>query len=88
MRAGMEALSITEERLTELGLPNFSAPFDVSCQNHGGGGSAMLQQWDADTQTWSLITDWIEADRELIGELAAEDAAVYAQENNITPGCL
>jgi len=88
MRAGMEALSITEERLAELGLPNFSAPFDVSCQNHGGGGAAMMQQWDADTQTWSLITDWIQSDRELIGELATADAAAYATENNITPGCL
>ncbi len=88
MRAGMEALSISEERLAELGLPNFSAPFDVSCQNHGGSGAAMIQQWDADTQTWSLITDWIDSDRELIGELATADAAAYAAENNITPGCL
>ncbi|MCW1931611.1 ABC transporter substrate-binding protein [Pararhodobacter zhoushanensis] len=88
MRTGMEHLSITEERLTELGLPNFSAPFDVSCQNHGGSGAAMMQQWDADTQTWSLITDWIDADRELIGELATADAAAYAAENSITPGCL
>ncbi|PTX00879.1 ABC transporter substrate-binding protein [Pararhodobacter aggregans] len=88
MRAGMEALSITEERLAELGLPNFSAPFDVNCQNHGGGGAAMMQQWDADTQTWSLITDWIQSDRTLIGELATADAAAYATENNITPGCL
>ena len=88
MRAGMEALSISEERLAELGLPNFSAPFDVSCQNHGGSGAAMIQQWDADTQTWSLITDWIDSDRELIGELATADAAAYAAENNITPGCM
>ncbi|WP_127108884.1 ABC transporter substrate-binding protein [Pararhodobacter zhoushanensis] len=88
MRTGMEHLSITEERLTELGLPNFSAPFDVSCQNHGGSGAAMMQQWDADTQTWSLITDWIQSDRELIGELATADAAAYAAENSITPGCL
>ncbi|GAB1378530.1 ABC transporter substrate-binding protein [Pararhodobacter sp.] len=88
MRNGMEHLSITEERLTELGLPNFSAPFDVNCQNHGGGGAAMMQQWDADTQTWSLITDWIQSDRTLIGELATADAAAYATENNITPGCL
>ncbi|MBN8293621.1 ABC transporter substrate-binding protein [Rhodobacter sp. NTK016B] len=88
MRAGMEALSISEERLAELGLPNFSAPFDVSCQNHGGSGAAMIQQWDADAQTWSLITDWIDSDRELIGELATADAAAYAAENNITPGCM
>ena len=88
MRTGMEHLSITEERLTELGLPNFSAPFQVTCQNHGGSGAAMVQQWDANAQTWNLITDWIDADRELITELATADAAVYAQESGITPGCL
>ncbi|WP_417600829.1 ABC transporter substrate-binding protein [Pararhodobacter oceanensis] len=87
MRDGMEALSLTEERLTELGLPGFSAPFDVSCENHGGSGAAMLQQWDADTGTWSLITDWIDADRELVTELAAEDAAAYAAENGIESHC-
>ncbi|MCB1389507.1 MAG: ABC transporter substrate-binding protein [Rhodobacteraceae bacterium] len=88
MRNGMEHLNITQERLTELGLPSFSADFQVSCQNHGGPGAAMIQQWDADTQTWSLITDWINSDRELITELAAADAAAFAAENNITPGCM
>ncbi len=88
MRVGMENLHITEERLTELGLPGFSAPFDTNCQNHGGSGAAMLQQWDADTPTGRLITAWSQSDRELISELATADAAAYAAENNITPGCL
>jgi len=87
MRDGMEALVITEERLTELGLPGFSAPFNVSCGNHGGSGAAMLQQWDADSGTWSLITDWIASDRDLVRELAVEDAAAFAAENNITSNC-
>ena len=88
MRDGMEALSLTQERLTELGLPNFSAEFDVSCQNHGGGGQAMVQRWDANAQQWNLISDWISSDRELIMELVMEDSAAFAAENSITPGCL
>jgi branched-chain amino acid transport system substrate-binding protein len=88
MRDGMANLRITQERLTELGLPNFSAEFDVSCQNHGGGGQAMVQRWDANTRTWNLITDWINSDRELIMELVAADSAAFAAENNITPGCI
>lgn len=88
MRAGMEALSITEERLAELGLPNFSASFTVSCENHGGTGAAMLQRWDATNGRWDLISDWIEPDRDLITELAVADAAAFAAENSITPGCL
>lgn len=87
MRDGMEHLSITQERLAELGLPNFSSAFDVSCENHGGGGQAMVQQWDAANDRWHLITDWISSDRELITELALEDATAYAAENNIPSQC-
>jgi branched-chain amino acid transport system substrate-binding protein len=88
MRDGMANLRITQERLAELGLPNFSAEFEVSCKNHGGSGQAMVQRWDATTQTWNLITDWISSDRELIMELVAADSAAYAAENNITPACI
>jgi len=88
MRDGMASLSITQDRLTELGLPNFSAEFDVSCQNHGGGGQAMVQRWDANSGTWNLISDWINSDRELIMELVMADSQAYAAENNITPACL
>jgi branched-chain amino acid transport system substrate-binding protein len=88
MRDGMANLRITQERLTELGLPNFSAEFEVSCQNHGGGGQAMVQRWDANAGQWNLITDWIDSDRDLIMELVMEDSLAYAAENNITPACL
>jgi len=88
MRDGMEALVITQERLVELGLPNFSPEFAVSCQNHGGDGQAMVQRWDANAGQWNLISDWIQSDRELIMEMVMEDSLAYAAENNITPGCL
>lgn len=87
MRDGMEALVITQERLTELGLPNFSAEFEVSCANHGGGGQAMVQRWDANEGRWNLISDWISSDRELIMELVMADSAAYAAENNIQSAC-
>ncbi len=88
MRDGMENLVITEELMKELGLPNFGPAFEVTCQNHGGTGQAMIQQWDANAGQWNLITDWIMPDRELIMELVMEDSQAYAAENNITPGCL
>nr|WP_092888183.1 ABC transporter substrate-binding protein [Roseicitreum antarcticum] len=88
MRDGMEQLEITEARMAELGLPNFGPAFSVSCQNHSGSGEAMIQQWDANAQTWNLITDWIAPDRDLIMELVAEDSLAYAAENAITPACL
>jgi len=88
MRDGMANLEITEELMAELGLPNFGPAFSVSCQNHGGTGQAMIQQWDANAGEWNLITDWIQPDRDLINELAMADSLAYAAENNITPGCL
>ncbi|MFY0693357.1 MAG: ABC transporter substrate-binding protein [Paracoccaceae bacterium] len=87
MRDGMEALNITEERMAELGLPNFGPAFSVSCENHGGPGLGMVQQWDAAAQKWNLITDMIESDKAVINPLIDEDSAAFAAENNITPGC-
>jgi len=88
MRDGMANLVITEELMEELGLPGFGPAFEVSCENHGGTGEAMIQQWDANEGTWSLITDWIAPDREMIMEMVMEDSLAYAAENDIEPQCL
>ncbi|MEM8790046.1 MAG: ABC transporter substrate-binding protein [Pseudomonadota bacterium] len=85
MRDGMESLDITEAVLATNGLPNFMPTFSVSCENHGVPGLGAIQQWDAGTQTWSLVTDFIEADREIVDPLIAEDAEAFAKENNIQP---
>ncbi len=85
MRDGMEALDITEELLAGLGLPGFMPTFTVTCENHGPPGLGAIQQWDAETKSWSLITDFIEADRDVVDPLIAEDAAAFAAENSITP---
>lgn len=87
MRDGMENLEITAERLEELGLPGFAAPFSVDCRNHGGGGQGMVQRWDANARQWNLISDWIESDRDLVLELVSADAAAFAAENNISGHC-
>ena len=87
MRDGMEALSITEERMTELGMPNFGPSFDVSCENHGGPGLVGVTQWDATSKTWSLISGYAETDMEVIGALIEEDSAAFAAENNIAERC-
>ena len=87
MRDGMEALEITEARMAELGLPGFGPEFSVSCENHGGSGIAKIQQWDAASGNWNLVTDWIESDKEVIDALVMEDSAAYAAENNIEEGC-
>ena len=85
MRDGMEALEITEERMTELGMPGFGPSFKVSCANHGGPGTGAIQQWDAAAKEWKLISDFGPSDMDVIQPLIDEDSMAYAKENNITP---
>ncbi|MEM6679074.1 MAG: ABC transporter substrate-binding protein [Pseudomonadota bacterium] len=85
MRDGMENLEISEATLEALGVPGFMPTFTVSCENHGPPGLGAIQQWDASAGTWSLITDFIAAEREIVDPLIAEDSAAYAAEAGITP---
>ena len=87
MRDGMEALEITEARMAELGMPNFGPEFSVSCENHGGSGQGKVQQWDASAKAWSLVTDWIQSDKDVINALVMEDSMAFAAENNIEERC-
>ncbi|WP_170349610.1 MULTISPECIES: ABC transporter substrate-binding protein [Ruegeria] len=87
MRDGMEALEMTEEKMAELGLPNFGPTFSVSCKNHGGDALVGVTQWDAANKTWSLISDFKPTDGDVIGALIDEDSAAYASENNLEGRC-
>jgi len=84
MRDGLENLVIDAKRWEEIGWPG-NPEIHVTCANHGGPGLGAIQQWNAKTKTWSLITPFMEADREVVDALIAEDAAAFAKENNITP---
>ena len=87
MRDGMEALEITEAKMADLGLPNFGPEFTVSCENHGGNGYGAVAQWDAAADSWSLITDYIQSDQDVLAPLVTEDAQAFAAESGIEPSC-
>ena len=87
MRDGMEALEITAAKMEALGFGGFGPEFTVSCENHGGNGYGAISQWSAGEDKWTLINDFNQSDQEVISALIAEDAAAFASENNITPGC-
>ncbi|KAF0676593.1 ABC transporter substrate-binding protein [Profundibacterium mesophilum] len=87
MRDGLEQLSMTEAKMEELGLKDFGPTFEASCENHGGSGKAAVNQWDAESGTWEVITDYIQSDQEVLDALIEEDSAAYAAENNIEQSC-
>ena len=66
MRDGMESLQVSAARLAELGLPGFAPEISVTCENHGGRVWVAIQQWDASAKKWSLITDFVASDREVL----------------------
>ena len=87
MRDGMENLEMTEEKMADLGLPNFGPEFKVSCENHGGNGFGAVSQWNAEAGEFDLITEYFQSDQEVIQPLVEEDSAAFAEENGIEPGC-
>ena len=87
MRDGMEALEITEEGMTALGMPNFGPSFAVSCENHGGPGLGGITQWNATDKKWNLISDFGPSDMDVILPLITADSEAFAAESNIEQRC-
>ena len=85
VRDGMESLDLTEARLIELGLPGFTIPVKVTCDNHAGPRKVAIQRWDASVRRWSMVTDFYDTMHDIVDPLIEEDSAAYATENNITP---
>jgi len=83
MRDGMEALEINADSMAAAGLPGFGPEFSVSCDNHGGPGLGAVQQWDAASKSWKLISEFAESDMGVIQPLIDEDSSGFAAENNI-----
>ena len=88
VRDGMEALDITEARMAELGMAGVGPAFSVTCQDHGGSGLGIVQQWDAAAGKFVALTDYISPDDSVTLPLVMEDAAAFAAENNIERGCM
>ena len=57
VRAALEKIDLTQDRLKELGFENFAADIKGSCKDHEGAGSIFLQQWTG--SDWERITDLI-----------------------------
>ena len=78
MRDGLEAINLTEARLTELGLPGFTGEVKGSCSDHEGGGSVFIQQWNG--SDWEKITDLIEPMTDVVRPMLEEAAETYVSD--------
>ena len=79
MRAGLEALDITEERIKEIGLEGFMRPVKVTCEDHNGHHAVYVQEWDG--ETWKPATDWFEPMTDVVQPLLEAAAAEYVKTN-------
>lgn len=72
MRDGLEAINLSEARLAELGLENFTGPIKGSCEDHEGAGAIFIQQWNG--SDWERTTDLIEPMNDVVRPLLEEAA--------------
>ena len=79
MRAGLEALNITEARIKEIGLEGFMRPVKVTCEDHNGHHAVYVQEWDG--ETWKPATDWFEPMTDVVQPLLEAAAAEYVKTN-------
>ena len=81
VRDGLEHLNITEERLAELGMTDFTPPLKVTCADHEGDHAMRVQQWDG--KQWSFVSDWITPMKDVVRPMIEASAREYAAQNNI-----
>lgn len=80
---GLEHLNLEDARLKANGFHGLLQPLKLSCSDHEGGGAVKVQQWDG--KQWKVVSNWIQADRELLRPLIQTKSAAYAKEKGITP---
>ena len=72
MRQGLENLSLTEERLKEIGLAGFTIPMSTSCKDHAGAHPVYIQKWNG--KNWERDSDWIEPMKDRVRPMLEEAA--------------
>ena len=83
VRRGLETLKISPARWKEIGLPDFGAPVEVTCEDHNGHHSAYIQQWDG--AKWVKISDWISPMKDKVMPLLDAAAQDYVTKNQPWP---
>ncbi|MDD3784293.1 MAG: ABC transporter substrate-binding protein [Hydrogenophaga sp.] len=82
VRWGLENLNLSQAKLDALGFKGIlRGPISTSCSDHVGTGAARIHTWDG--SKWTMSSDWIEADQQIIKPLVKSTAAKYAAEKKL-----
>jgi len=82
VRWGMENLALDQKRLDALGFSGVLRPLSTSCQDHMGSSWARVHTWDG--TKWGDMSDWYQADEQIIKPMVKVAAEKYAGEKKLT----
>ncbi len=82
VRWGMENLALDQKKLDALGFSGVMRPLSTSCQDHMGSTWARVHTWDG--AKWGDMSDWYQADEQIIKPMAKAAADKYAGEKKLT----
>jgi branched-chain amino acid transport system substrate-binding protein len=82
VRYGLENLNIDAKRIDALGLTGVMRPLATNCRDHAGARAARIQQWDG--TKWTFVSDWYEADQQIIKPMVRDAAATYLNDKKLT----
>jgi branched-chain amino acid transport system substrate-binding protein len=82
VRYGLENLNLDDKRIEAMGLKGVMRPLATNCRDHEGVRMARLQQWDG--KQWNFISDWYEADMQIIKPMIKAAALKYVTDKKLT----
>jgi branched-chain amino acid transport system substrate-binding protein len=82
VRWGMENLALDQKRLDSLGFSGVMRPVSTSCQDHMGSTWARVHTWDG--AKWGDMSEWYQADDQIIKPMVKTSAEKYASEKKLT----
>ena len=82
VRWGMENLSLDQKRLDALGFGGMMRPLSTSCADHMGSTWARVHVWDG--SKWGQMSDWYQADDQIIKPLVKTGAEKYMADKKLT----
>jgi branched-chain amino acid transport system substrate-binding protein len=83
VRWALENTHFTDATWERIGLKGYPE-IKVTCEDHEGAHPVLIQQWNAKSKTWKIISGWNQVMKDIIRPMIEADAAKYAKENNIT----